>query len=45
MWGYQGFDVCWVGNEEGYMGNVNWYMINRIFDDECLGEVELEFGV
>jgi alpha-L-fucosidase len=45
MWGHQGPDARWAGNEEGYTGNVNWHTINRTPDDERLGEAELELGV
>lgn len=45
MWGHQGPDARWVGNEEGTTGEVNWHTLNSTPDDERLGEAALELGV
>lgn len=45
MWGHQGPDARWVGNEEGYTGEVNWHTLSSTPDDERLAEAELELGV
>ena len=45
MWGHQGPDARWVGNEEGYTGEVNWHSLDSIPGDERLSEAELELGV
>lgn len=44
MWGHQGPDARWVGNEEGYTGQVNWHTLDRTPDDEHLGGEALELG-
>ena len=45
MWGHQGPDARWVGNEEGHTGDVNWHTLDSTPEDERLGEEELELGV
>ncbi|KAL2210607.1 alpha-L-fucosidase 1 [Sarocladium strictum] len=44
MWGHQGPDARWAGNEEGYTGEMNWHTINSTPDDERLSEAALELG-
>lgn len=45
MWGHQGPDARWVGNEAGFTGEVNWHTLSSRPNDETLGEEELELGV
>lgn len=45
MWGHQGPDARWVGNENGDTGPITWYTLNSDTDDDRLSEVELELGV
>ncbi|KAH8842352.1 hypothetical protein MCOR29_011491 [Pyricularia oryzae] len=45
MWGHQGPDARWVGNEDGYSVQTNWQTISRTQDQERYGERELETGV
>ncbi|KAI1340202.1 carbohydrate-binding module family 32 protein [Xylariaceae sp. FL0016] len=45
MWGHQGVDARWVGNEDGVGVATNWHTISRTQDDERYGEAELEVGV
>ncbi|VUC30817.1 unnamed protein product [Clonostachys rosea] len=44
MWGHQGVDARWVGNEDGYTLETNWHTINVTQDDARLGEQELMVG-
>ncbi|KAK7991508.1 hypothetical protein PG988_000302 [Apiospora saccharicola] len=32
MWGHQGPDARWVGNEDGFMLPTNWHTISRTQD-------------
>ncbi|KAH7311293.1 alpha-L-fucosidase 1 [Stachybotrys elegans] len=45
MWGHQGVDARWVGNEEGYSLETNWHTINSTQDDARLSEDALMLGV
>lgn len=45
MWGHQGVDARWVGNEDGRTAATNWHTIDRTQDDPRYGEAELEVGV
>lgn len=45
MWGHQGVDARWVGNEDGASVPTNWHTISRTQDDARYGEQELETGV
>ncbi|TLS25673.1 hypothetical protein PpBr36_07272 [Pyricularia pennisetigena] len=45
MWGHQGPDARWVGNEDGRSVPTNWHTISRTQDQERYGERELEVGV
>ncbi|OJD29639.1 glycoside hydrolase [Diplodia corticola] len=45
MWGHQGVDARWVGNEDGETGQTNWHTISRTQDDERYSGEELEEGV
>ena len=44
MWGHQGVDARWVGNEDGVTVATNWHTINRTQDDPRLGEADLQTG-
>ncbi|CAH0031849.1 unnamed protein product [Clonostachys rhizophaga] len=44
MWGHQGVDARWVGNEDGYTLETNWHTINVTQDDSRLGEQDLMVG-
>lgn len=45
MWGHQGVDARWVGNEDGVTAGTNWHTISRTQDDERYSGEELEAGV
>ncbi|KAH9896360.1 glycoside hydrolase family 29 protein [Xylariomycetidae sp. FL2044] len=45
MWGHQGVDARWVGNEDGVTVATNWHTINRTQDDERYSGEELQTGV
>lgn len=45
MWGHQGVDARWVGNEDGYTLETNWHTINVTQDDTRLGENDLMLGL
>lgn len=45
MWGHQGVDARWVGNENGVGAATGWHTISRTQDDARYGEAELEAGV
>jgi hypothetical protein len=45
MWGHQGVDARWVGNEEGVTGSTNWHTISRTQDQARYSESQLEVGV
>ncbi|KAK8016742.1 glycoside hydrolase family 29 protein [Apiospora rasikravindrae] len=45
MWGHQGPDARWVGNEDGFTLPTNWHTISRTQDDVHYSGEELELGV
>ncbi|KAF6806801.1 calx-beta domain protein [Colletotrichum sojae] len=45
MWGHQGVDARWVGNEDGVTGPTNWHTIGRTQDQARLSEAELQTGL
>lgn len=45
MWGHQGVDARWVGNENGVTVPTNWHTISRTQDDAQYGGDELQTGV
>ena len=45
MWGHQGVDARWVGNEDGVTVETNWHTISRTQDDPRYSEGELRTGV
>lgn len=45
MWGHQGVDARWVGNEDGTEVLTNWHAISRTQDDARYEGGELEVGV
>lgn len=45
MWGHQGVDARWVGNEDGVTGPTNWHTISRTQDQARLSEAELQTGL
>ncbi|KAF2021064.1 glycoside hydrolase family 29 protein [Aaosphaeria arxii CBS 175.79] len=45
MWGHQGVDARWVGNEDGVTVATNWHTINRTQDDKRYSESELQTGM
>jgi alpha-L-fucosidase len=45
MWGHQGVDARWVGNEEGYTVPTNWHTISRTQDQTHYEGGELQTGV
>ena len=45
MWGHQGVDARWVGNEDGVTVETNWHTISRTQDDPRYSEGELQTGV
>jgi alpha-L-fucosidase len=45
MWGHQGVDARWVGNEEGVTAATNWHTISRTQDQARYSESQLEVGV
>lgn len=45
MWGHQGVDARWVGNEDGVTVPTNWHAISRTQDDARYGGDELQTGV
>ena len=45
MWGHQGVDARWVGNEDGVTVATNWHTINRTQDDAQYSGEELQTGV
>lgn len=45
MWGHQGVDARWVGNEDGVTVATNWHTISRTQDDPRYAEAELQTGV
>lgn len=44
MWGHQGVDARWVGNEDGFSPVTNWHTINSTQDDPRLSENALMLG-
>ncbi|RYO89839.1 hypothetical protein DL762_003023 [Monosporascus cannonballus] len=45
MWGHQGVDARWVGNEDGVTAATNWHTISRTQDDARYTGDELQTGV
>ncbi|KAK2766558.1 calx-beta domain protein [Colletotrichum kahawae] len=45
MWGHQGVDARWVGNEDGVTMPTNWHTISRTQDQERLSEADLQTGL
>jgi alpha-L-fucosidase len=45
MWGHQGVDSRWVGNEDGTTVPTNWHTISRTQDQTRYGESQLQTGV
>lgn len=45
MWGHQGVDARWVGNEEGFTVSTNWHTISRTQDEARYNESQLQTGV
>lgn len=45
MWGHQGPDARWVGNEDGFTLPTNWHTISRTQDQAHYTGEELELGV
>ncbi|KAK8008383.1 alpha-L-fucosidase [Apiospora marii] len=45
MWGHQGPDARWVGNEDGFTLPTNWHAISRTQDEPHYAGEELELGV
>jgi len=45
MWGHQGVDARWVGNEDGVAGPTHWHTISRTQDDARYSGEELQTGV
>ncbi|KAI0169834.1 carbohydrate-binding module family 32 protein [Hypoxylon sp. FL1284] len=45
MWGHQGVDARWVGNEDGVTVATNWHCISRTQDETHYSGEQLETGV
>lgn len=45
MWGHQGVDARWVGNEDGFTVPTNWHTISRTQDQTRYSPSQLEVGV
>lgn len=45
MWGHQGVDARWVGNEDGVTVATNWHTISRTQDDTHYSGDELQTGI
>ena len=45
MWGHQGVDARWVGNEDGVTVATNWHTISRTQDEPRYSEAQLQTGV
>ncbi|KAF2469230.1 alpha-L-fucosidase 1 [Lindgomyces ingoldianus] len=45
MWGHQGVDARWVGNEDGVTVATNWHTISRTQDDARYSGDQLQMGV
>jgi alpha-L-fucosidase len=45
MWGHQGVDARWVGNEDGVTVATNWHTISRTQDQARYSESQLQTGV
>ncbi|KAI4864884.1 carbohydrate-binding module family 32 protein [Hypoxylon rubiginosum] len=45
MWGHQGVDARWVGNEDGVTVVTNWHCISRTQDETHYSGEELQTGV
>jgi alpha-L-fucosidase len=45
MWGHQGVDARWVGNEDGFTVSTNWHTISRTQDQARYGGGQLQTGV
>jgi alpha-L-fucosidase len=45
MWGHQGVDARWVGNEDGFTVPTNWHTISRTQDQARYSGGQLQTGV
>jgi alpha-L-fucosidase len=45
MWGHQGVDARWVGNEDGFTVPTNWHTISRTQDESRYSGGQLQTGV
>jgi alpha-L-fucosidase len=45
MWGHQGVDARWVGNEDGFTVPTNWHTISRTQDQTRYSGGQLQTGV
>jgi alpha-L-fucosidase len=45
MWGHQGVDARWVGNEDGVTVATNWHTISRTQDQQQMEGAQLQTGV
>lgn len=45
MWGHQGVDARWVGNEDGFTVPTNWHTISRTQDQAHYSGTQLQSGV
>jgi alpha-L-fucosidase len=45
MWGHQGVDARWVGNEDGVTVATNWHTISRTQDQTRYTESQLQTGI
>ena len=45
MWGHQGVDARWVGNEDGVTVSTNWHTISRTQDQTRYSGTQLQTGV
>ncbi|MGD9634805.1 MAG: alpha-L-fucosidase [Pirellulales bacterium] len=45
MWGHQGVDARWVGNEDGFTVPTNWHTISRTQDQTRYSGTQLQTGV
>jgi alpha-L-fucosidase len=45
MWGHQGVDARWVGNEDGFTVPTNWHTISRTQDQARYSGSQLQTGI